>query len=665
MSLLLVAIATVAASGVPGLLLGRRSAVGQVVAAALSVAGSLVGLAGIVQWWSEGGDAAPLTGSAAHGPSLVPIEGLFQVGLDSLSAVFLLPIFLVSMCGAVYGLGYWKQAEHPENGRKLRLFYGGLTAGMALLVVARHSILFLIGWELMALSAYFLVTTEDQDSQVRETGWIYLVATHLATLLLIALFALMRSVSGTFAWGAPLGAETPPAIVTAMFLLALVGFGLKAGIMPLHVWLPSAHAIAPSHVSALMSGVILKMGIYGLVRTASLLPEPPVWWGGVVLALGGVSGVLGLAFGLGQHDLKRLLAYSSIENIGVIFLGLGLALVGRSLHRADWIVLGLSGALMHVWNHALFKSLLFYGAGSVIHAVHTRQMNHLGGLLRRMPWTAGCFLVGAAATCALPPLNGFVSELMIYIGLFRTMLPGTPSAAPAWAGAALAAPVLALVGALATTAFVNAVGTVFLGGPRTTRAAEAHESPPSMTAPLVLLAAGCGVLGIVPSLAAPLLEQAAGRWAPETLSSRLLDLAPLGAVGSFQALLLIAGGLGFVLLRMQMRRRVVDRGLTWGCGYAAPTPRMQYTASSFAQMLVGLFTWALHPEAHEPRVRALFPRAAEYSSLVRDAVLDGVLLPASARLAAAFSWFRWLQQGSVQAYLVYILATVMLLLLWR
>src|SRR5262249_53930772 len=266
----------------------------------------------------------------------------FHVARDGLSVVFLLPIFLVSSLGSVYGLGYWKQAAHPNNGRQLRLFYGLLTGGMALLVLARNGLLFLVAWEVMALAAFFLVATEDEQEPVREASWLYLAAAHVATLCLFALFAVWRAATGSFTLSVIGENVLTPGVATAVFLLAVAGFGVKAGIMPLHVWLPSSHANAPSHVSALLSGVIIKMGIYGLVRICSLLPAPPVWWGGLLLALGVVSGVLGVAFAIGQHDLKRLLAYHSIENIGIIVMGLGLAMVGRSLGRLDWMVLGLA-----------------------------------------------------------------------------------------------------------------------------------------------------------------------------------------------------------------------------------------------------------------------------------------------------------------------------------
>jgi hydrogenase-4 component B len=656
-NLVLLGILFAAASGVPGLLLRRTSMSGQWLTTLLVGVGAGFGLAGAGWFWATG-ESQPIAFPW-------PIPGAeFSVAVDGLSAIFLLPIFLIALLGSVYGLAYWKQTEHPQNGRKLRLFYGTLAAGMALVVIARNSILFLYSWEIMALSGFFLITTEDQEKEVCQAGWIYLVATHVATLCLFALFTLLRSAGGSFAL-APVaeGSLTPPAAL-AVFALALVGFGVKAGIMPLHVWLPSSHAIAPSHVSAIMSGVIIKMGIYGLVRITSLLPNPPLAWGGVVLGLGVVSGVLGVAFAIGQHDMKRLLAYHSIENIGIIVMGLGLALIGRSAGRPDWVLLGLGGCLLHVWNHALFKALLFLSAGSVIHASHTRDIDHLGGLAKAMPWTALCFLVGAVAICGLPPLNGFVSEFLIYLGLFGTLGNGGRTSCTA---AAFAAPALALIGALAVACFVKAFGAVFLGTARSDHARHAHESPPAMLVPMGVLVFCCFLIGLAPLLIAPILANGVAAWAPGLMDAGpdLVTLAPLDWI-TFMGLGLTAGLLATgALLRLWLRQRGVEKDVTWGCGYVAPTPRMQYTSSSFAQMLVGLFGWALRPRTHKPRDLPLFPEKADFHSDVPETVLDEAVLPAFRFAGRLFSWFRVFQQGSIQAYLLYIFLALIALLLWR
>jgi hydrogenase-4 component B len=656
-ALVLWGIVIAGSSGIPGLLVGRTSMIGQWVTTLLAVFGAGLGLGGVGWFWATG-DSQPIMR-----PWLIP-GAEFSVAVDGLSAIFLLPVFLISLLGNVYGLAYWKQTEHPQNGRKLRLFYGTLTAGMALLVIAHNGILFLFGWEIMALSAFFLVSTEDHEKEVRVAGWLYLVATHAATLCLFALFALLRAAKGSFALDAVPQDRLTPGLATAIFILALVGFGLKAGIMPLHIWLPSAHAAAPSHVSAIMSGVLIKMGIYGLVRVTSLLPNPPLEWGGVVLGLGVVSGVLGVAFAIGQHDLKRLLAYHSIENIGIIVMGLGLALMGRSLGREDWVILGLGGSLLHVWNHAIFKSLLFLSAGSVIHTTHTREIDHLGGLAKGMRWTALCFLVGAVAICGLPPLNGFVSEFLVYLGLFGTLGDGR---GPSFAAPAFAAPALALIGALALACFVKVYGAVFLGTARSDHARHAHESPPAMLGPMGVLVACCFLIGLAPLLIAPIVGQGVSAWAPglKDAGPRLVALAPLGwitAMGLGLIAALLAGGAG---LWLRLRHGVVAKAATWGCGYVAPTPRMQYTSSSFAQMLVGLFGWALRPRIRKPRNLPLFPQKTAFHSDVPDTVLDEAVLPAFHFVAWLFSWFRVFQQGSIQTYLLYLFLALIALLLWR
>jgi hydrogenase-4 component B len=655
--LAIAALVACAVSGIPGLFCNRNTSTGQWIATILATAGCALGLLGVGVFWYAG------DGAEVAFPWYLP-GGEVRLGMDGLSAFFLVPIFLIGLLGSIYGLGYWKQTEHPENGRKLRLFYGILPAGMGLLVIARNGLVFLFGWEAMALAAFFLVRTEDEHQEVRETGWLYLLATHFSTLCLFALFALLRAVHGSFDLNLLTAEQVSPPVTVAVMILALLGFGLKAGVMPLHIWLPSSHAIAPSHVSAIMSGVIIKMGIYGLVRMTSLLPSLSWEWGAVILGLGAVSGVLGVAYAIGQHDLKRLLAYHSIENIGIIVMGLGLAMLGRSLARADWVILGLGGALLHVWNHAFFKSLLFLSAGSVIHATHTREIDHLGGLAKRMPRTALCFLVGAVAICGLPPLNGFVSEFFIYLGLFRTLGIGEGATV---IGAAFAVPILALIGALALACFVKVFGAVFLGEPRSPHAVQAHESGPSMFGPMLVLVAVCFFIGLIPASVAPVLTEATHVWAPELHVSRtqLTSLAPMEWISVVGVILLGVTALIGLAFWRQLHRSSVSTGPTWGCGYAAPTPRMQYTSSSFAQMLVGLFSWALRPKRQRPKHLQLFPQQSVFHSEVNDVVLEEGLRPAFHAGAHALSWFRVLQQGKIQAYLLYIFLTLLVLLLWR
>jgi hydrogenase-4 component B len=623
---LLLGIIVLGLSGVPGLFGRLRGKSGQAVSTILMISGCTLGLLEAIRGLVDGGAAG------LEAAWFLP-WGRFAVRIDSLSAVFLIPVFLVPSLGAVYGQGYWRQSDHPANGRKLRFFYGVLAASMAMVVISRDSLLFLMAWEVMAVSAYFLVTTEDEDAAACKAGWVYLVATHVGTLCLIAMFALMRRATGSFVIAAIPAGAIPSPESTAIFILALLGFGLKAGLMPLHFWLPGAHANAPSHVSAVLSGVMLKMGMYGIVRTLGLLPIPPAWWGGLLLALGATSGVLGIAFAIG----KRALAYSSIENIGIITIGLGLALVGRSMGRPDWVALGLGGCLLHIWNHGLFKSLLFLNAGAVVHAVHTREIERLGGLAGKMPRTALLFLIGAGAICALPPLNG----------------------------AALAAPAMALIGALALACFVNLLGAIFLGQPRSDAGDHAHDPPSAMSLPMVLLVLGCVSIGLLPGAFAFSLDKAILAWTDGSLKMESLAvLVPFGWISRASIGLVVMAAMAAVAARYFLSRRPQAAAGTWDCGYARPSPRMEYTGSSFGQVLVGLFGWVLRPKRHKPQVAGPFPQASSFKSYVPDTVLDRLLMPVFHLAGRRLPWFRIFQQGRIQTYLIYFIVILTVLFLW-
>jgi hydrogenase-4 component B len=650
LGLIFFAILLASVSGLPGIFLARSSVWGERIAAALMATAALAGLAGA---------AGGLCGNG--GPTSFfpwPATGNGLVGLDPLSAFFLVPVFVMGGFGPVYGLGYWPQRRHRDNGRKLRVFWGSLTAGMALLIISRHAMSFLLGWEFMALSAFFLVATEDRKAESRQAGWIYLIATHVSTLTLFGLFALWRHATGSYLLQ-PVGRDALSlSMLNLLFVLSLLGFGLKAGIMPLHFWLPVSHANAPTHVSAMLSGVVIKMGIYGLVRWLSLLPDPPVAWGGLILTLGAISGLLGVVFALGQHDLKRLLAYHSVENIGIILMGLGVALLGRSAGRPEWVALGLAGCLLHVWNHSFFKGLLFLCAGGVVHSAHTRQIDRMGGLAKAMPWTAAFFVVGAVAICGLPPLNGFVSEWFVYIGLLKTAIPLETGGM----GALLGVPVLAMVGALAVACFVKVFGTVFLGEPRTQAVRHVHEAPLTMRLPMAALATCCALIGLAPMLVAPALNAATACWAAGTgMEVPGLDrMVPLGAI-SILAIALTLGVAGLALL-LAHRGGTPRSVLTWDCGYALPTGRMQYTASSFAQTIVHLFNRVLRPQGRLPRVAGLFPLPSHMHSHVDDAVLDRLMFPAALKIEACFSWFHRFQRGLTQHYVLYVLLALLGLL---
>jgi hydrogenase-4 component B len=563
--------------------------------------------------------------------------------LDGVSALFLALLGIVGGAGTVYARSYWTDRAHPRSAPAGRAWWSAVLLCIGLVLLSSNGLHFLIAWELFTLSSYFLITLDRQRSAVRAAGWLYLAASHAATLGLFAFFACLAA--RTSSWD--LGPMRENAALAPLFWLALFAFGLKAGMFPLHIWLPSAHANAPSHVSALMSGVTIKMGIYGLVRFTGWLPTPALG-GWVVAALGVASAVLGVAYALGQHDIKRLLAYHSVENIGIILIGLGFALIAAEHGDLRWGSLALAGALLHVWNHGVFKALLFLGAGSVLHATGTREMSRLGGLWRRMPWTTGLFALGAMAIAGLPPLNGFVSEWLVYMGLFGAMNPGGSAAL----AAIVAALLLAATGALALACFVKVCGVVFLGAARSQAAAEAHESGLLMRGPMLLLAGICAAIGLFPIVFWPAVSRATRQWNPNW--SDVVAPGSLAAIGSFHVALTLALFLAAWLVWQRVQRAGVRRALTWDCGYAAPTARMQYTAGSFAGIINEWFAWILRPVRHDQRDDGPFPRAASCDVHTPETVLEFVLAPISAGVMQVAKAARGLQHGRLQAYLLYL-----------
>ncbi len=587
--------------------------------------------------------------------------------IDPLSAVFAAAIAAVTMLAAVYGSAYLQLHAGRKNLGVPWFFFNLLTAAMLLVVVARNGVLFLVSWELMSLASFFLVIWEDEKEGVRRAAWTYLVAMHLGTAFLLALFLLLGKHAGSLDFERFSAASTGPGI---LFLLAVIGFGTKAGFIPMHVWLPEAHPAAPAHVSAVMSGVMIKTGIYGLLRILTLLGPPPAWWGWTLVAIGAVSGILGVLYALSQHDLKRLLAYSSVENIGIITMGIGVGILGTSNGNATMAALGFAGALLHVVNHALFKGLLFLGAGSVLHAAGTGELDRLGGLIRRMPVTAAAFLVGAAAISGLPPLNGFLSEFLIYLAA------AAPLTSQAHGGAAWPMMVvavvgsLALIGGLAAACFTRAFGIVFLGQARSDEAAHAHEAPAAMRWPMVVLACLCASAALAaplwPRLLWPAVAVVLSKSMPDAVVANTSSaVAPLAGVACASYILL---GLIAVIVfarRKLLAGRTLGRASTWGCGYSAPTARMQYTASSFARPLTQMFRFFQRPrdEIHPPE--GLFPLSASLHTRGPDLFRRYIYEPLFLGIAWLASKLHGLQQGRIQVYVLYIAVTILFLLIWK
>ncbi|MDO9694379.1 MAG: proton-conducting transporter membrane subunit [Candidatus Latescibacteria bacterium] len=642
MTLLLVALGLLVASGTAALLCRRSPRAANLIGAGGAAAACALGLIPAV---------VGLGGGEAKFDLAWPVPGgSLSLAIDPLTAFFLLPLFALCGLAAVYGAGYLGGRPGRRSPGAPWFFFNWLVAGMVVVVTARNAVLFLLAWEVMSLASYFLVTHEDERPEVREAGWTYLVATHFGNACLIALFALLGPRSLDFADFAP---AAPAGL---LFVLALIGFGTKAGFVPLHVWLPEAHPAAPSHVSAVMSGVMIKMGIYGLLRTLTWLGPPPLWWGGLLIGIGAASGLFAVLFALAQGDLKRLLAYSSVENTSIIALGLGVGLVGLHTGTPGVAILGFAGALLHVWTHALGKGLLFLGAGAVLHATGTREMDRLGGLSRSMPLTSATFLVGAAAVAGLPPLSGFFSEFLILYGAVQHA--GLHSLAAMVA--------LALMSGLAAAVFVRAFGSVFLGAARDGTVRGAHDPGAAMRAPLAILAPALLVLGLatpvlVPALA-PVVEQLVSLPAQRDLDAASAPLAVvvLGSVVLMALVALIAGG-----RRLLLAGRTVGSAVTWDCGYAHPTARMQYTASSFAQPLTALFGPVLRTRETADAPRGLFPDAVSFATRTPDAVRERVWRPLFAHVSGALHAMHRLQHGRLHLYVISIALTLVVLLLWR
>ncbi|BBO66702.1 hydrogenase [Desulfosarcina alkanivorans] len=576
--------------------------------------------------------------------------------IDGLSAFFLLAIFAVCLLAAVYSFHYMSQPEKALGTAANYFFFSLLVASMALVVAAANMITFLLAWEIMSLSSFFLVIFDHQTPENRKAGYLYFVFSHVGAMFIFAAFGVLYGHTGSFGFDAA-GLSHDAGLLA--FVLAFIGFGSKAGVFPFHVWLPHAHPAAPSHISAVMSGVMIKTGIYGILRMYGILNLQTPALGTMVLVFGMVSGILGVVYALGQHDLKRLLAYHSVENIGIILIGIGIGMIGVATKNPIMAVLGFSGGLLHVLNHAIFKSLLFMGAGMVLHKTGTRSIDALGGLLKHMKVTGVTFLIGSLAIAGLPPFNGFVSEFFIYLGGFR----GIAVDAPVFVLSLLAIVSLAVIGGLALACFTKVVGVVFQGEPRSPAAQEVDEKGLAMLLPMAILAGACAVIGIYPgafmfmalkAVAAIGLEY--GRIPIEPFARMSANIT-LGATLFLAVLLLL-----LALRRFLYQGKAIGRSGTWGCGFTRPTTRMQYTGTSYAASILEFFKPAAPLEENHPPVSGLFPEATHYHSRVHDIVerhLDRMVVKPVLWL---FDKLRWIQHGDIHLYIGYILLAIVILL---
>jgi hydrogenase-4 component B len=632
------------------------------------VARTLFPLGALIALGVGGMGAVALTANFAVQSAVLPL-GLpdlpFHVRLDALSGFFLLLLGSAGAGISIFAAGYFRAGEGTAPGL-LCLQYHVFLASMALVVLADDAYLFMVAWETMALSSYFLVTTQHRLPEVRSAGFLYLLMAHVGALGLLLCFGVLHGGSWQMTFAAMRGAALAPAWASAAFLLALFGFGAKAGLVPLHVWLPEAHPAAPSPVSAMMSGLMLKTAIYGLLRVSlDLLPVGPWWWGLLTLGLGLGTGLYGAIFAAVQTDMKRLLAYSSIENIGLIIAGIGLALVCRSFDMRLLAALALAAVLIHSFNHAFFKSLLFLATGSVMHATGERSLGKLGGLIRRMPWVAALALIGSLAIAGLPPLNGFVSEWLLLQAFLQT--PQIPHAflnmiVP------LGAAIVSLTAALAGYVMVKFYGVIFLGQPREPALREAHDAGGLERVGLVWLALGCVLVGVFPQVALDVvghvtqqlvgvtMQRGPSAWWMTPLAS---NQASYSGLWLWVGLLLVLGAT-FVLVHRFYHGRV-RRTLPWNCGYPWRTPRMQDSAEGFGQPIRHLFGPMFRIEREVPLPTDPAPH---YSIRIEDRFWHAFYLPLGRLVRRAAKALAILQGGRLAIYLLYSFLTLVFLLMF-
>lgn len=602
--------------------------------------------------------------------------GVLKVRIDYLSAYFLLALGVVGTAASVYALGYSRE-YYGRRFAVLAALFNAFLLSMVLVLTISQVVVFVIVWELMTVVSFFLVNHEYEKTANTKAAYLYIVMTHVGTAFIAIAFLLLATGSNSLDFAFLNGSALAEAMRNAIFLCALIGFGIKAGVMPLHIWLPEAHPAAPSHVSALMSGIMIKTAIYGLARFfLDFLGAGPAWWGGLVLVLAIISAVLGVLYAIMEHDLKRLLAYHSVENIGIILLGVGAGMVFMSYGQQTLAGLAWAAALYHVFNHAIFKSLLFMGAGAVVHAAHTKDIEHLGGLIKKMPYTALFFLIGAAAISALPPLNGFVSEWFTFQALF--FLPAAIGGVGGKLSAVVLIALLGLTGALAAACFVKAFGVTFLARARSRQAEQAAEVPGTMLTGMGALALVCIAAGVWPQWLAGMLQTVlAGRTGVSM--DGLFQTSQWYAVG-FQAqqsnaaglitmpvvvVLIVTGLLAACVLARAAGAPKVAAGETWTCGII-PTARMEYTATGFAEPIRRVFGGILRPVTQISADRSRNPYHGVKMSLtvhIRHLVNEYMYSPLATGILFAARRCKHIQAGSLQLYIGYIMVVTVVVMI--
>jgi hydrogenase-4 component B len=657
-----------AAAAITGFRAPRRARIG---AFGLALAGALFEIAAAVVALAQGGI------TTWNLPSGVPLFS-WAIRINALSAYFNLALGILAAAVSVYSFGYVRLMEGRRNVSVLGCFYNVLLLSLTLVFVAGNAYFFLVAWEIMALAAWGLLSFEHEKARTRRAGMLFLIMSHAGSGLLLIAFLILARAGGSLDFAAlhHIASTLPAWQQGAVFILFFLGFGVKAGIVPLHVWLPEAHPVAPSNISALMSGIVIKTGIYGMALVFfDFFDAPPVWAGILVLGVGVLSALLGVLYALMEHDLKRLLAYHSIENIGIILIGFGAAMIFSALGHTALAAVALIAGLYHTLNHAIFKSLLFLGAGAVHYSTRTRNMEEMGGLIRRMPVTALCFLIGAIAISGLPPLNGFVSEWLTY----QALLAGFGSAQSLTRIIfPIAGALLALTAALAAACFVKAFGISFLALPRSENAAEALEVPPSMRFGMGLLAAGCLALGLGATWFLPVFDSITEQMIGARVSAALITAngfaisagtAHAGTVSTvgIAAMLVLLSTLPALFWLVWGRTGRRATGPAWDCGLPGLTADNEYTATGFSKPIRMIFSALYRPKREiqaEFEVSPYYPTAIRFESEIEPSFEKHMYDPFRDWLYRTAGRMRSVQAGSIHAYLAYIFVALLALLLF-
>ena len=654
----LIAIALIMTGGILTLIIRKHRDVSAIIGAGSAIIGSLIAVLPVLKVVFAGADFPVLLLNLPLGEATLK--------LDAVSAFFALPVLVLLPVTALFSGAVARQEKYGADG--YWFFLNTLAAAMLSLLISANAAVFLVSWEIMSVAAFFLITHRDEIATARSAGWRFLVASHVGTAALMLLFALLAARSGSLEFAQFAGAYLPDGLGSLAFFLALFGFGVKVGLLPLHVWLPDSYTYADAPVSALLSGAMSKMGFYGLLRVLMLLPVPVASWGWTLVIGGLLTGIFAMIMALAQSDLKKVISYSSMENAGIILMAIGCSVLAMTWKQPLIAGIAMVGALLHILNHSVCKGLLFLGSGAVYWGLGTRKLEMMGGLAKSMPFTAVCFAIASAAIAGLPPFNNFVSEFIIFVAGLQAATINDP-AALLLAAAILAG--LALIGGLAVATFARTFGLVFLGAPRHDTKHEINEITTLVKAPFLILVGLIGVLTVAsPWLLKPIhrvatiiMKDQAGTSAA-VLPGEFLQ-QPITMVVLFSLALLV-----LVIAGWQIRQRFFSAGdrsdrLTWDCGYAEPDARIQYTSSSFSQTIVDLFSAIVRPYKHGEKVSGLFPQHASFRTDAPDSLLRYLFVPLFNLVDLGLRPFRALQHGRLHLYICYVAITLLALLIWK